>query len=428
MHSLALRQLLVGFAAAGVQRQWVCPAPRVDRATTLISVYRMTPHSLDDLPASHANWRSAAHSRWAFRNIDQLLPTAAIRNDGAAVRSLPEARRGFDDFRLAAPDGETLGLDQFLRQTHTDGFVVLADGRRVLEWYDEGMAVDTRHILMSATKSMVGLLCGVLAELRLLDPEAQLTHYLPELRSSGYQGASVRHLMDMRAQPQLDGADLRRYTASTNWDPMPPGADSGGMHAFFAALPLRQGGHGGPFRYISANTDLLGWILERVTGRTLAELLGDLLWSPMGAQYPAEITLDRDGGARATGGMCATLRDFARVGQLLLDDGASGSVQVLPPSWVDDIAQHGDREAWARGEFAAGFPGMAMHYRSGWYVIDDAPQLLFAMGIHGQHLFVDRTHRLVIAKLSAQPQALDTRAIGLTLRAVTELRRCILSA
>ena len=382
----------------------------------------------ESLGANHANWRNPPHSRWAFRNIAQVLPTAAIRNDGKHQQPLPKALRDFGNFRLAQPGGEALNLDGFLRQTHTDGFIVLADGKRALEWYDEGMAPDTRHILMSATKSVTGLLCGVMADMRLIDPEAQVTHYLPELARSGYQGARVRHLMDMRAEPRFDGADLRRYTASTNWDPLSPGADPAGMHAFFSALPTRQGEHGGAFRYLSANTDLLGWILERVTGRTLAELLGDLLWAPMGAEHPAEITLDVDGGARATGGICASLRDFARIGQLMLDDGASSAAQVLPPSWIADIAGHGDRVAWARGEFAAGFPGMAMHYRSGWYVINNAPQLLFAMGIHGQHLFVDRTHRLVIAKMSAQPQALDSRAIALTLRAVADIRRCLVSA
>lgn len=373
--------------------------------------------------ATHANWRNAPHSRWAFRNMGKVLPTAPIRCDDRPRPSMPQALCDFGDFRLPAPDGDILDLGQFLQQTHTDGFLVLADGKRMLEWYDDGMGPDTRHILMSATKSVIGLLCGALVDLRLLDPDARVTHYLPELGHSGYQGASIRHLMDMRTQPGFDGADLRRYTASTHWDPLPPGGDPAGMMAFFAGLPARRGEHGGPFRYISANTDLLGGILERITGRPLAELIGDLLWSPMGAANPAEITLDRDGGARATGGMCASLRDFARIGQLMLDDGASGTVQVLSPSWIDDIAQQGDRQAWARGEFATGFPGMTMSYRSGWYVMHDAPQLLFAMGIHGQHLFVDRTHRLVIAKLSAQPQALDTRAIGLTLRAVAEIRR-----
>jgi CubicO group peptidase (beta-lactamase class C family) len=386
----------------------------------------MTPHAPDEWPASQANWRTPPHSRWAFRNIDRLLPTATIRHDDRQHRPLPRSLRDFGDFRLPTPDGETLPLDAFLRQSDTDGLLVLADGHRVLEWYDEGMGPETRHILMSATKSVVGLLCGVLVDLGLLETEAPVSHYLPELGHSGYQGASVRQLMDMRAQPRLDGAELRRYTASTNWDPLPPGVDAEGMHAFFATLPPRQGVHGGPFRYISANTDLLGWILERITARPLAGLLGDLLWVPLGAEYPAEITLDRDGAARATGGICATLRDFARIGQLMLDDGASGAVQVVPPGWIDDIAHRGDSEAWARGEFAAGFPGMAMHYRSGWYVIDNTPQLLFAMGIHGQHLFVDRAHRLVIAKLSAQAQAVDMRATGLILRAVAEIRRCVL--
>lgn len=374
---------------------------------------------------SLANWRLAPHNRWAFRHIAQVLPVAEIHTHGRRAQPLPAALRDFSDFRLALPGADALKLEQFLRQTHSSGLLVLADGRRVLEWYDEGMAPDTRHILMSATKSVIGLLCGALVDLGLLDPEAPVTHFMPELGHSGYGGASVRQLMDMRADPRFDGADLRRYTASTHWDPLPEGATAQGMQAFFATLPARDGQHGGPFRYLSANTDLLGGILERITGRPLARLLGDLLWAPMGAEYPAQITLDVDGGARATGGMCASLRDFARIGQLLLDDGASGAVQVLPPAWIADIAGHGDRQAWARGEFAAGFPGMAMHYRSGWYVSNNTPQLLFAMGIHGQHLFVDRTQRLVIAKLSAQPLALDTAAIGLTLRAVAEIRRCL---
>jgi CubicO group peptidase (beta-lactamase class C family) len=182
--------------------------------------------------ASHANWRNAPNSRWAFRHIAHVLPTATIRNDGQRLQPLPEALRDVDDFQLAPPGGETMSLDALLRQTHTDGFLVLADGRRVLECSDEGMAPDTRHILMSATKSVIGLLCGVMVDMRLLDPQAPVTHYMPELGHTGYQGANVRHLMDMRAEPRLDGDDLRRYTASTNWDPLPAGANPGGMHAF----------------------------------------------------------------------------------------------------------------------------------------------------------------------------------------------------
>jgi CubicO group peptidase (beta-lactamase class C family) len=147
----------------------------------------------------------------------------------------------------------------------------------------------------------------------------------------------------------------------------------------------------------------------------------------MGASKAAQITLDWDGAPRPTGGLCATLRDFARVGQLMLEAGASGATQVVPSAWIDDIGRNGDRAAWKKGEFAQSFGPRPMHYRSGWYVIDDEPQTLFAMGIHGQHLFVDRGNRLVIAKLSSQPQALDAEATGLTLRAVGAVRTCLAS-
>ena len=116
--------------------------------------------------ANHANWRNAPHNRWAFRHIAQVLPTATIHNDGMQHRPVPAALRGFDGFRLASAGGEALNLDAFLRQSHTDGFIVLADGKRVLEWVDEGMAPDTRHILMSATKSVTGLLCVSLRVLK----------------------------------------------------------------------------------------------------------------------------------------------------------------------------------------------------------------------------------------------------------------------
>jgi len=411
----------------------------------------MTSTPIDASGTTLANWRSAAYNRWAFRHVDEFMATAPIVNRGAR-RPLPDdpMPRSFAGFRLRAAGGATLGLEEFLRQTRTDGLLVLVDGRVALEWRDEGMRSDTRHILMSASKSVVGLLCGALVERGLLVADAPVTELLPELAATGYAGATVRHLLDMRADPGLDAQDLRRYAAATNWEPAAPGAGGTGLHDFFRSLPARRGVHGGALRYLSANTDLLGWLMERATGRPFADLVSEILWTPLGAEHPGAVTLDRAGAARATGGLCASLRDFARIGLALLPAGphshaepadaahapsatataaaaAAGAPRPTATSaaWVADIAGNGDREAWANGEFARAFAGLAMRYRSGWYVLDDAPQTLFAMGIHGQHLFVDRANRLVIAKLSCQPDALDPVATGLTLRAVAEIRRCV---
>ncbi|MBN8751366.1 6-aminohexanoate-dimer hydrolase [Xylophilus ampelinus] len=371
-----------------------------------------------------ADWRQPPHQRLAFRQVPAILSTAVVAHDPAQAAPLPDAPIDWSAFRVDAR-GTPLDLAAFLRRTHSDAFVVLRHGRIVCEWWDEGMAPSTLHILMSATKSVVGLLCGVLAGEGRLDMDAPATKYVPEVAHTGYAGATVRQLLDMRADARLDTEDLRRYAAATGWDAVPEGMPREGLHRFLAGLPAREPAHGGPFRYVSANTDLLGWVLERAGGAPLARLLSDRLWRPLGAQHDAAITLDWEGAPRATGGLCSTLHDFARIGQLVLDGGRRGGAQVVPADWIADIAAGGDREAWAEGEFAQAFGRRPMHYRSGWYVLDGEQPLVFAMGIHGQHVFVDGARGLVIAKLSAYPQALDGDATALTLRAVEAMRRFV---
>jgi len=368
--------------------------------------------------ATHANWRLPPHNRWAFRNIDRILPVAAIAHDPTGVTPLPVAPRPFDALQIELPGG-SLSWGDFLRQTHTDALAVLVDGQLVHEWMDAGMTEASPHIVMSASKSVVGLLCGALAHQGLLDPETLVARYVPEIAATPYQQATVRQLLDMRTQPGFTPAELQQYMQSTNWD---PDASAGGLHAFFAGLPARPGEHGGAFRYLSANTDLLGWVIERAAGQPFAQAASQFLWRHLGAGHDASITLDRAGAPRPTGGLSMTLRDFARVGQFLLEPGRHGSSADFVPAWLDDVLANGDAQAWAQGDFAAGF-GRRMHYRSGWYVLRDEPRLLFAMGIHGQHLFVDPVRRMVVAKLSSQPQAQDAQAIGWTLRAVGALRR-----
>lgn len=375
--------------------------------------------------AGLSNWRERPHSTWAFRNVRALMPCADIPNAPNDVQPLPERAVSLDAFRLRMRDGETLDLDQFLRATCTDGFVVLHDGHVVCERYDGGLAPHAPHILMSATKSVVGLVVGVLAVSGELDVETTVGTIAPELATTAFGDATLRQLLDMRTGVVIDGEALDAYRAATGWEPVRPDETPGDLATFFQQGTATHGVHGGPFRYVSANTDLLGLLIERATGRPFAALASERLWQPMGAEDGAFVTVDSRGAARCTGGFCATARDLARIGQLVADDGQRGTRSVVPRGWLDDIRQHADRAAWDQGEFAAGFAGLPMHYRSGWYAIDGAVQTLFAMGIHGQNLFVDRTNRLVVAKLSSQALPIDPVAMQLTLRAVQELRRCL---
>ncbi len=376
--------------------------------------------------ATLANWRSQPFSSWAFQNVRVLLPVADIGRVPERTWELPVTPRSLHDFHLPFGRHVPMTLDDFLAETVTDALLVVHEGRIVHEYYAHGMTERTRHIVMSASKSIVGLLAGILHRDGGLDPETAVSELVPEIAGTAYRGATLRHLLDMRAGAVFDDEDLRAYATAGNWQPRTPDDPPADLHAFFENTPGTSIPHGGPFRYVSAHTDLLGWALERAAGQPFATVARERLWEPMGAAEEAYITLDGRGAPRCTGGLCSTARDLARIGQLLVQDGRRGERQIVPSKWIDDILQNGDADAWRKGEFAAGFPGVSMHYRSGWYVIDDEPQTLFALAIHGQHLFVDRRNRLVVAKLLSQASAIDQRAIALTQAAVAEIRRCLL--
>jgi CubicO group peptidase (beta-lactamase class C family) len=373
----------------------------------------------DTAPANISNWRSAIHNRWAFHHVDRILSVGQVDNDPANIIPLESAPGSLR--------GRTL-RNLVLATTGTDAIVVLQDGKVVLERYSRGNEANRPHILMSATKSVMGLLAGILTAKGIFDTEALVSAYLPEMAHTAYQGATIRHLLDMRTGVELDSVQLQRYESAINWGPHANGQSGEGLASFYQGMtaPLRP--HGGPFRYVSANTDLLGWAIERATGLTIASLLSSELWKPLGAQSPAFLTLDRKGLARSTGGLCVTARDFARLGQLLIDEGRSGSRQIVPLGVIEDIVGNGDANAWKIGEWGKAFAAIStdMRYRSGWYIDDRKPKTIFAMGIYGQNLFVDLANRIVVAKLSSWNKPIDYGRLWLTHRGYERLQRALI--
>lgn len=366
-----------------------------------------------------ANWRTAPFNRWAFHHVREIVPSADIPNDPAGVWALPR-------------QPAALPLQEFIADTDTDALVVLHRGRVVFEHYANGMSDETPHILMSVSKSMLGLLAGLLVDRGVLDPQRPVTELVPELKPTAYNGATVRQLLDMRAGIAFDedylatSGPIVQYRKATGWNPLQPGEAAADLRSFYQQLTAGTRDHGGGFDYVSPNTDLLGWVIERAAGRRYADLMSELLWKPLGAERSAYITVDRLGAPRCAGGMCTTVRDLARVGRLVLQGGARDGRQVLPKAWLDDIQQNGDAAAWNAGRFAKEiFPGVPMRYRAKWYVRDGDAPLLFGWGIHGQHLFVDRRRDMVVAKFSSQAQPVDVERMSITLRALSGLGRML---
>lgn len=357
-----------------------------------------------DGQATLANWRTAPFNAWAFHHVREIVPTADIAHDPDNVRPLERNLLDAADLRVETDEG-ALDLDTFLEQTYTDGLVMLHRGRVVVERYRNGMGPRDPHILMSVSKSLLGLLAGVLSERGLIDIEATVETILPEMAETGYRGATLRQMLDMRTGIDFDEdymateGPIIEYRKSTNWNPLEPGQTPTDLRGFFSTLTGQATPHGGAFNYVSPTTDLLAWVFERATGRRYADLLSEYLWRPIGAEVPAYITVDRLGAPRAAGGVCVTTRDLARLGQMMVEGGNG----VVSPDWIDDILTAGDTAAWEAGSMADNFPGRSVHYRSKWYVIRDQGPLVMGTGIHGQNVLIHRDDELVLARHSSHP-------------------------
>src|SRR5579864_4750121 len=334
-----------------------------------------------------ANWRTAPYMKWAFQHVREIVPSADVANAPEDVWKLPSERKDFSSFRFEH-GGKQYSIDHFLEETDTDGLVILHRGKVILERYGNGMTTDTPHILMSVSKSLTAIVAGILTEQGTLDPERKVVSIIPELKDSVYSEATVRHVLDMRVGLNFDedylamSGPIVEYRKSTNWNPLGPGERPSDLRTYLATLKKQSGPDGGPFHYVSTNTDLLGWILERAGGIRFADLLSTLLWRPMGAQCSAYITVDRLGAPRCAGGICTTTMDLARVGQLIVQNGRRNGTPIIPAYWIEDMLGGGDSNAWAAGDLTAYFGGRSMHYRSKWYVLRERG-IALGLGVYG---------------------------------------------
>jgi CubicO group peptidase (beta-lactamase class C family) len=376
-----------------------------------------------------ANWQDPPFNRWAFQHIRELIPTARIAR-AAARAPLPRAERDLQRFRFRAGDRE-LTVGEMLDETYTDGFLVLHQGQVVAEHYFNGMAPDVPHLLMSVSKSVTSAVAGVLAGRGALTVSDPIEGIIPELRGTSFEGATVQDLLDMRAGTRFDEsyenpeADVRTYERVYLWRPDNGDDRPADALGYFATLQ-NDGPHDGPFRYRSILTDVLAWVIERAAGTRLHHLIERELWQPMGAEFDAEITVDSRGNPMADGGICATLRDLARFGQLYLQRGQAGGQQIVPGAWIDDTI-HGapdGAQAFASGGGAPGYPAGA-HYRNCWWIREPGLPFFQASGINGQNVFVHGPSQTVVAKLSTWPTALSPAAAGVTTEAVLAISNAL---
>jgi len=366
-----------------------------------------------------SKWDKGPDNRWAFQHISEIIPTANISRGLAPVSPLQRAPADLSKLVFTTPKkNKKMSVAKMLETTYTDGFIVLHDGKVVFEKYYNGMTPDTRHLLMSVSKSVTGTLAGILVDDGRLNPLAKVTDYIPELKNSpGFADVTVRQVLDMTtsivfsedyADPK---AEVVSHEVATGWRGPSSTLAKNGLYAFAQTIKKDKRAHGEKFHYASINTDVLGWLIERASKQRFADFMSETIWSKLGAEHDAHLSVDYKGSAVANGGFVITLRDLARFSQMVLDDGYYNGQQIVSSGWIDDIRFNGNNAAWKPTSYVKIWP--KGFYRNQWYVTEDDHGSFFAVGVNGQHIWINPKTRVVIVKYSSLPVSADKDNIKL---------------
>ena len=369
------------------------------------------PASLKRDTISLANWRQSPYNRFSFHHVREFIPTADVLSDHRPAAFTPNL---IDAAWLAGELNEH-DLSQTLEASSTDAFVVVRQNELIFEWRADHYQSAQPHILFSVSKSVTGLLVGILESQGLIDPAAEVGDYLSEAKDSGYGHCTVQQVLDMQAQVAFiedyhdqTGA-FARYRSATGWNPpSTSAAESEGLAEFLLSLKSTGDPHGQVFRYLSPNSDLLGIIAERATNHRFADLLAAHIWQPLGCAHDAYITVDHKGAARSAGGLCVHPFDLALLGSAIAQAAAGEDHPVIPRKWINDTLSNGNLDAWRSGDFANFLPNG--NYRNQWYLNDIGSPAILAIGIHGQWLYIEPKSQTVIVKFSSEAQPVDEAA------------------
>jgi CubicO group peptidase (beta-lactamase class C family) len=374
------------------------------------------------------SFRKFPQLRWAWSNIRQLVPTVGVWRGPGPASVLPRAERDLGSVKLTTMDGRVITFDQVLAETYADGIAVLHRGRIVFERYFGALEPQKQHIAMSVTKSFTGVLAGIFIAEGKLDPAVRVTVYVPELKSSAFADATVEQVMDMTTglkytevytDPNSDVWAMRRANGMA---PPDPGAPALSLLEYLTSQQ-KQGEHGQVFAYKTVNTDVLAWIIRRVSGQSLSTQLSTRIWQPMAAEEDAHYTVDRLGIESGGGGLNTTLRDLARFGEVMRNRGHFNGRRIVPERVVDDIASGGDPKKFA----PAGYPTLpGWSYRNQWWVSHNSHGAYMARGIHGQSIYIDPRAEMVIARYASHPAAGNVNNDPVTLPAFARLAETLM--
>ena len=340
-----------------------------------------------------------------FRNIDKLFPTRVIsRGDTTGLRQFSERALPLDDMTIETDQGD-YDLYDYIARNRVTALLVAKDERIALERYEYGNTNATRWMSMSMAKSVSTTLVGAAIRDGMISSlDDQLTQYLPSLKGGAYDGVSIRHLLQMTSgahwdETHTDTDSERRQVLELQLAQKP-----GEILKFMSGLK-RVAEPGTHWNYSTGETHVVGELLYAATGEYLSDYLSRKIWSRLGMESDATWWLEAPGGLEVAGsGISATLRDYARFGHFIMNDGMIDGERILPDGWV--------KEAGSPREVG----GQSLDYGFMWWPVHAPAGTRFesgfsARGIFGQYMYINPAEKIVIVVWSARAKPLGSEVI-----------------
>ena len=379
-----------------------CQQQAKDTATTMvvptkkIQVEDPRPDGL-----TKTNWLRPPFKYWAIKNVDKLFSVGTIAK-GATTLELEKGTFDLTDLKIEQFDGKRYGFEEHLDSNRTDGFLVINKGKIIYEKYFGNMTATSPHNWFSVSKSLTGLTAAILAAEGKIDLQKPVTHYLPELKGSAWDGVIIQKVMNMEVNLQYDEAynnpksDAYKFAKVSHFVEVPgPPSEFKNMLEYFKSVK-KGANHEELFHYVSLNTELLGMIISKVTGKKPSEAMSEKVWTKMGAEQDGFVVRNPDGFELVSAAINSNIRDAGRLGLLMLNDGKVNGQQVIPESVVKTIKKGGSVEKFAQSKRGKVFKDF--HYTNQWWHTDKAA--FFAKGLFGQWIYVDPTTETVIVKFT----------------------------
>ena len=329
-----------------------------------------------------------------FSNMNSIgLPIMEIKRTGPVFefKRSPKPLPDFYDYK-----GEKRKSGELLTRTRTTALLVSKGDVITFEKYYLGTAENDRRISWSVAKSFLSAIFGIAVhEGHIPDLNAPVTEFVPELKGTGYDGVSIKNVLQMSS-----GVRFNENYGDFNSDINRMGRilALGGSFDEFAKTLENERKPGTFLHYVSIDTHVIGMVLRRATGQKISDYFYDKLWSKIGAESDIYYVTDSLGEPMVLGGLNMRTRDYARFGRLYLNNGKWNGKQIIPFDWVrDSITPDAPYlKPGVRKE-----ADITLGYGYQWWIPENADQEFMALGIYDQFIYINQKAGVVIVKNSA---------------------------